>query len=857
MVQPVKTKRVPSMALLTAGFSATCFALFVMTSATSADCVPTWDEGIATANLSGLSTEVHAFTVFDDGTGAALYAAGSFTSVAGQSAGSFARWDGEQWTGLASGFTNTTITSLEVFDDGSGPAIYAGGGFTSIGGESISQIARYDHVNDTWESVGGGLNFDPPFGVVALAVVDNGLYAVGEDFLDTAVMRWNGNQWTTIGGSSVVGPWSAVAHDGDLYIGGLGSAGGAVDQWDGNQWTLVGDGIGTNVFTLASFDGDLYAGTSCSAGDDISQCVHRWEGGTDWSGVAGSESFQLVAPTSPGPGVRTLNVADDGTGPALYAGGQMVSNDPDAAGVARFDGTDWTPLGFGVYRLSGGEPAGIVQAVFGFDDGSGQGVYVGGDFDFAENGDAFASRGIARWGCFDPVTLEPVDPDESNLLATDLVISSFGGTTSITVQPRNADGDLLAPGRDVVINTTAGNLIGNVEDLGDGTYRQVLEAVPGPAGAVVTATADSVSLTASIFISFVPVDPVLSSIVVAPAEVFEGDVAQITVTPRDDGGAPVGSGFDVNIATTHGELAGEVSDNGDGTYTQTFLATSVGTASISVTVDGLPLQNTGSLTVIDPANFGQVVGVDAVGDFIGYSSIQEAINNSDDDELAIIFISSGTYEETVQIDGRSGLELVGLSAVQPVVVRGFVLSDSDDIHLRAITVDATGGPHDGIRMSGGQKKNDNIEIVDLLVTGATMNGIRIDRDNENILIENSVIIGNGRNGVDCHLSGFNYALIGNTISENGHNGVSIGRDVVILLQENIITGNGVAGGNGGGRYGIDRQRKAQDGTPEDVTVIQNVIENNNGRTHDGRADENINNYDQIFDASDDQSPYTD
>src|SRR6185503_18691424 len=72
------------------------------------------------------------FTVFDDGSGPALYAGGAFTTAGGVSARHVARWDGSSWTPLGSG-TSSTVLALAVHDDGGGPALYAGGEFTTAG----------------------------------------------------------------------------------------------------------------------------------------------------------------------------------------------------------------------------------------------------------------------------------------------------------------------------------------------------------------------------------------------------------------------------------------------------------------------------------------------------------------------------------------------------------------------------------------------------------------------------------------------------------------------------------------------------------------------------------------------------
>src|SRR4029453_8196205 len=78
---------------------------------------------------------VEALAVFDDGGGAALYAGGSFTTAGGIPAANIARWNGTTWSALGSGVEAAgAVRSLAAFDDGTGPALYAGGHFSTAGG---------------------------------------------------------------------------------------------------------------------------------------------------------------------------------------------------------------------------------------------------------------------------------------------------------------------------------------------------------------------------------------------------------------------------------------------------------------------------------------------------------------------------------------------------------------------------------------------------------------------------------------------------------------------------------------------------------------------------------------------------
>lgn len=87
--------------------------------------------------------------------------------------------------------------------------------------------------------------------------------------------------------------------------------------------------------------------------------------------------------------VLDLAVFDDGGGPALYAAGIFhFAGGVAARNVAKWDGTNWTPLGSGTSAL--------VSALAVFDDGRGGGpaLYAGGSFT-AAGGVQVGS--IAKW----------------------------------------------------------------------------------------------------------------------------------------------------------------------------------------------------------------------------------------------------------------------------------------------------------------------------------------------------------------------------------------------------------------------------------------------------------------------------
>jgi hypothetical protein len=174
----------------------------VLARSVAAQC-PGWESGMF---LAGASGPVRATAAFDDGSGPALFAGGTFQHAGGLPANRVARWNGVAWTPLGSGLGGT-VRALAAYDDGTGLALYAGGDFA--GG-----IARFDGTS--WTAPGGGLFNGIPNQVLALAVFDDGLgprsalYAGGQfrmgggGFLLDNVARYDGGTWWSPNGGTRV-----------------------------------------------------------------------------------------------------------------------------------------------------------------------------------------------------------------------------------------------------------------------------------------------------------------------------------------------------------------------------------------------------------------------------------------------------------------------------------------------------------------------------------------------------------------------------------------------------------------------------------------------------------------------------
>ena len=114
--------------------------------------------------IAGTDAPVRALAVFDG----ALYAGGEFTEIGGESAKYIARWSGTAWEAVGGGVERdpndppAKVLALTVFADGGGEALFAGGTFTYAGtyptGVSAKRVARWR--GNAWSALGDGID-DP------------------------------------------------------------------------------------------------------------------------------------------------------------------------------------------------------------------------------------------------------------------------------------------------------------------------------------------------------------------------------------------------------------------------------------------------------------------------------------------------------------------------------------------------------------------------------------------------------------------------------------------------------------------------------------------------------------------------
>jgi hypothetical protein len=353
--------------------------------------------GVGLPNGPASGAQVWALAVY----GGELYVGGSFGLV-GASGGNLARWNGTQWSSVSGGVSGAADPKVLAFGvDPAAGVLYAGGEFSSAGGVAASNLARWNGT--TWTPVGGGVAGR----VHALAMFQGSLHAGGTfgtagGITARRIARFDGTSWSPLGlgipdGSTGGLVTSLASVQGFLYVGGTflevnaASQGGIpsrrVARWDGTQWSGVGglSGPGSIALALTEWSGALIiggefsrAGVGLAPGQSLvstsvvaydgstfsqldrglgidadTRVIVPYAGGLAAGGRFGEAGMSYTSPVAwfDGQEWRTIGtLTNGGVWDALvYNGDLVITGDFTAVngmscGTARFDGTQWYPM---------------------------------------------------------------------------------------------------------------------------------------------------------------------------------------------------------------------------------------------------------------------------------------------------------------------------------------------------------------------------------------------------------------------------------------------------------------------------------------------------------------------------------
>jgi hypothetical protein len=403
-------------------------------------------EWSTTFNDPGLSGEtIYALAVYEGD----LYAGGTFTSAGGQTVNHIARWGGESWNAVGGGVNGIVRTML--VHDGS---LYVGGHFSSADDQTANHIARWD--GEHWHAVGDGFNN----AVMTMAVHDGALVAGGM-FTHSGEMEVNfialldqpAGEWQPLGSGMNRSVLAVTSYDGYLVAGGHFTEAGSEEVgrlaiWFANQWLPISDGLLGSVRTMLSAGNVLLAGGALQG--NLSFPASPYQGDGEHAASPTNQVVQWDWFPSPweavGPFLSGSAQAIHQHEGQLFAAGRFTRLFDESATlqvnlIAQWDGETWQPLGEGL----GGMYNGSAEAMTTYN-----GKFIVAGYFATAGGEPATS--IAAWDA--PPFAGPGDincdgvVDGADLL---LLLSAWGECTDPDDCPADLDGDGVVDGADLLI----------------------------------------------------------------------------------------------------------------------------------------------------------------------------------------------------------------------------------------------------------------------------------------------------------------------------------------------------------------------------------------------------------------------
>ncbi len=179
---------------------------------------------------------------------------------------------------------------------------------------------------------------------------------------------------------------------------------------------------------------------------------------------------------------------------------------------------------------------------------------------------------------------------------------------SLRVTPRDASGSALGSGQVVALSvgggTSAGAISAVTYEASDSSYRATLTARTAGTTSLIRATVGSTQLSASAPITVIVAPGVVSPaspVSLTPDSIPVAGVAQLVTTPLDGAGRKLGAGQSVSIVLTGAANTATVSavtySAADSSYTAGITGVTLGSVTVTTTVNGVTLAATRQLTV--------------------------------------------------------------------------------------------------------------------------------------------------------------------------------------------------------------------------------------------------------------------
>jgi hypothetical protein len=265
-------------------------------------------------------------------------------------------------------------------------------------------------------------------------------------------------------------------------------------------------------------------------------------------------------------------------------------------------------------------------------------------------------------GLYEIALAGPADPSASAVSVSPAPVEVLGATT-VTLTARDTSGKQETGGGLTVAfalaGGSAGGTFGPVHDNGDGTYTAAFTATAaGQDTITATLNGQAVTLAAPILgVTGAPFSLARSAVTVSPGSVPAGSPATVTLTARDAGGAqePAG-GLTVVFALAGGSAGGTfgpVRDNGDGTYSASFIGSAAGQDTVTATINGQAVTAPAPAVTVTPGP--PTVGTTSLADWtvnqVGYHQVVAASGTG----TLTFRVSSGTLPPGLSLDSSTGI----------------------------------------------------------------------------------------------------------------------------------------------------------------------------------------------------------
>lgn len=320
----------------------TCFNSGLV--AAAGPCEPGWQPIWAPfpRPLEGSCGPAPTATVYDDGTGPAVYVGGSCYDQVGGIKDKIFRWDGTAWSGLGMRDEDWGRPRVLVVYRSE---LIAAGGFQSVAGVTAHGIARWN--GKRWAPLAGPDGKEGVDGPIMTATVYKDELIISGYFTQAGgvpcnwIARWDGTNWSPVGKNGGLTPsdphlaatFSACVHLDDFYLGGLfegvdGVAAHNIARWDGVTWSALQaggqNGLPSGPFDMTVYQGKLIFGLQPESDEaGFPEAVRTWDG----------QAFGVLK-------------GNDGNGRFLTVHkGELFSHGGWRGGIRRWNGSFWSKTG--------------------------------------------------------------------------------------------------------------------------------------------------------------------------------------------------------------------------------------------------------------------------------------------------------------------------------------------------------------------------------------------------------------------------------------------------------------------------------------------------------------------------------